>query len=171
MRIYVHKHHFMGTFDDLIRSNFTFLPSGILCAGIWDLGVGGNTNFPEVLLKAVQDPFDSRIQSVVTFPRMRTFCMSLLLFLPLLPRDIVSSSLRELWASISLGVFLLPVVPSLINAMYRFFCCPWSWFSLEQEYLLTSSPRDVGSPNSNEDTLHFTVSFMLLDCGHRVISL
>ena len=78
------------------------------------LGVGGNTNFPEVLLKAVQDPFDSRIQSVVTFPRMRTFCMSLLLFLPLLPRDIVSSSLRELWASISLGVFLLPVVPSSV---------------------------------------------------------
>ena len=56
MSIYIHIQHFMGTFDDLARSDFTFLPSGILYAGIWDLGAGGNTSFPEVLLKAVQDP-------------------------------------------------------------------------------------------------------------------
>ena len=85
----------------------------------------------------------------------------------LCPAALGNSGLPFLW----LGAFLLPVVPSLLNALYCFFCHPWSWFSFEQEYLLTSFPRDVGSLNSSEYTLHFTVSFMLLDCGHRITSL
>lgn len=160
----------MGTFDDLARSDFTFLPSGILYAGIWDLRGWRNTQLPWGSLKAVQDPLASRIQSVVAFPRMWghfafLYCSSC----PYCQGTLCSAALGNsglLWVSLigsippsSCPLHSMPCIASLSPLILVFI---WTGVSF------TSFPRDVGLPNSSEYTLHFTVSFMLLGCGHRI---
>lgn len=134
---------------------------------IWGLG---EYQLPEVLLKAVQDPFASRIQSVVAFLGWGHLHF-LLLFLPhcqgtLCPAALGNSGLPFLLIG-SIPPSSCPFTP---QCFYRFFCHPWILVFIWTGVSLTSFPR-CGVNKLLVNTRSILQYLLCLGCGHRIASL